>query len=312
MTKVTVKGKGNISATVIADSISLSGDRLITFELEYPRFIHSEVMTHRMLSKNAASSRAIPVLAMIENIKENTATPVYWGKNQSGMVAKEELGEVQKQASLGIWFAARDSAISHATILHAEGNHKQVVNRALEPYMMMKTVMTGTEWANLIWLRDHPDAQPEFKELAGCIVGCIRESRPKLLVPGVWHLPYVNTSVDADGKQVFFDTSGEEISLQEAKMISASCCAQVSYRKNDDTLEKACKVYDMLNLDQDDVPKHASPVEHQATPMEKPTVTSLFGWEQGVTHVDRAGYAWSGNLKGWIQYRKLIPGEARW
>jgi hypothetical protein len=305
----TVMGKGGISATVIADSVC-NGIRMVTMELEYPRFFHSEVMTHRMLSKNAASSRAIPGKAMMAHIKENTARPIFWGKNQPGMKARESLNPLEIESSIGVWDAARDMAISHAEIMNDIGNHKQVSNRIVEPFMMMKTVMSGTEWANLLWLRDHEDAQPEFKELAHCIATAQEMSTPNQLKPGEWHLPYVN-SVRVDGKMTYW--VDEEVSLENARKVSASCCAQVSYRKLDDSLEKALKVFDMLNLGTGSgQPAHASPVEHQATPMLATEYQTCFGWEEGVTHVDREGHAWSGNLRGWVQFRKLIPNEAVW
>jgi hypothetical protein len=313
MSKVTVKGKGGISATVIADSVSLKSKRITTFELEYPRFFHSEVMTHRMLSKNAASSRAIPISKMIEHIKQHTARPIYWGKNQPGMKARESLNPLEIEGSIGVWDAARDMAISHAHVLSDMGNHKQTVNRILEPFMMMKTVMTGTEWANFLYLRDHPDAQPEFKELASCIGEARNQSTPTLLNPGEWHLPYV--SFDPISRGYFID--GDEgkqqwLILDDAQKVSASCCAQVSYRKLDDTLEKAIKVFEMLNVGSQTDPAHASPLEHQATPMNNDSYSNAFGWQDGVTHIDRRGDAWSGNFRSWIQYRKLFPSEAKW
>jgi thymidylate synthase ThyX len=308
---IEILGKGGIRARVIADSITAKGKRITTFELEYMRYFHSELMTHRMLSKNAASSRAIPILSMIEHIKDNTAMPIYWGKNQPGMKAREELSDIQKQASIGVWKAARDSAIAHATVLSAEGNHKQTVNRILEPYMMMKTVVTGTEWANFLYLRNHPDAQPEFKELAQCMSEALHHSIPVKLNPGQWHLPYVVTSIE-DGDQKYWMDDTTEMLLEDAIKVSVSCCAQVSYRKLDDTLEKARRVYDMLNVGSNTEPAHASPLEHQATPMITDSTSTCFGWENGVTHIDRIGDLWSGNFRGWIQNRKMTANEARW
>lgn len=308
---ITVSGKEGIQATIIADSITEFGDRMVTMELEYPRFIHSEVMTHRMLSKNAASSRAIPVKAMHENITKHTAYPVYFGKNQPGMVAGEQLDELGIEATKRLWDSARDVVISHARIMSDMGNHKQVANRIVEPFMMMKTIMSGTEWANLLWLRDHPDAQPEFQELARCISEARSRSVPVQLKGGQWHLPYVETRIE-HGLQTFW-SNGVEIDLTTARTISASCCAQVSYRKNDDSIEKANKVFDMLNIGKTNVPQHVSPVEHQACAMwfHEPTLDTE-KWPVGYTHIDSNKRYWSGNLKGWVQYRKMIPNETRW
>lgn len=301
-----IEGKEGISARVIADSINEPGNRMITLELEYPRFILAEVNTHRMLSKNSASSRAIPVGTMHQQISEKPARPVFYGKNQSGMVAKEELCEHTINDTKLIWDAARDASISHAAALSGFGNHKQVVNRLTEPFQMTKTVMSGTEWDNLLWLRNHPDAQPEFQELARCIAACLKTSVPAELRTGQWHLPYVDTVTEFDGVQTYW-IDGKEITLEQARRVSVSCCAQVSYRKNDDSLEKADRIFEMLNLNSKVNPPHFSPAEHQACAMWiDPIPIELKRLPMGYTHVDRHGNLWSGNLKGWIQYRKMI------
>ncbi len=305
----------NIKAKVIAHSVTEDGIEMISIECEYPRFILAEVNTHKMLSKNSASSRAIPEAAMHSTLLNNPAMPVYWGANQSGMKAKEELAEEVITKLKRAWLVGRDQSMLLAEYLFGKGLHKQISNRVTEPWMMMKSIISGTEWRNLFWLRDHPDAQPEFAALARAIKAAIDNSIPELLLPGEWHVPYVETyRSPIDKIRYYYDEKGKGISMHEAIKVSASSCAQVSYRKNDATIDKAEKVYDMLNLDRDDVPKHASPVEHQATPINQATTVAFEPetWEPGVTHVTANGELWSGNLRGWIQYRKLIPGEAKW
>lgn len=295
----------NITAKVIQDSTSLKSVRLLTFELEYPRFIHSEVMTHRMLSKNAASSRAIPVERMLANIKENTAMPVFWGKNKPGMQANEEVDNVS-EAKIA-WGIARDDAIQSAINLHdRKGLHKQISNRVTEAFQMMKTVISGTEWTNLLWLRNHPDAQPEFRVLAEEIQKAMNNSLSRVTYPGEWHVPYVTRTFDNDGR-IVYSVEGQTLSQEEAIMVSASCCAQVSYRRLDDTLEKAKAIYDRL-VNPSGGPVHASPLEHQATPMH--LEASLY--DEGSTHMRKDGSIWSGNFKGWIQHRQLVKGHTKW
>lgn len=296
-------GRGNISARVIADSLNSNGIRMMTYELEYPRFIHSEFMTHRMLSKNSASSRAIPVAKMHEHIQQVPQAPIHWGKNQSGMQAKEELEGVHLEAAKELWDEARDAAIKFAQTMNFHGLHKQAANRITEPYMQMKVVCSGTEWTNFFWLRNHEDAQPEIQELAKLMWQGFRKSLPQILKPGEWHLPYINTEIVND-VAVYTDQDGNELTLEDARIISASCCAQVSYRKSDDSLEKARQIFDRLVKSE---PVHASPVEHQATPMQM----LKNNWEPGVTHQTRNGDMWSGNLRGWVQYRQLIPNHSR-
>jgi hypothetical protein len=300
-----------ITARILADSVAPNGQRMTTMEIEYPRFILAELNTHRMLSKNSASSRAIPVKAMHEHIRTNTAGPVHWGVNQPGMKAKETLDPSDTVEALLIWEQARDSALDFAMQLADLNLHKQVTNRITEPWMTMKTVISGTEWANFFWLRAHADAQPEIHELAVKMWNAYNKSTPQLLQPGEWHLPYVKSHRLSSGELIYLDATHTPITTKQGRVISASCCAQVSYRKSDDSYAKAEKVFRMLIESQ---PCHASPVEHQATPMDLDSMDKYDPacWEPGVTHVSANGDLWSGNLRGWIQFRKLIAGEAQW
>lgn len=297
-------GKEGISAKIISDSITVHGHRLTTFELEYPRFIHSEVMTHRMLSKNCASSRAIPVNKMLDLVSERPAMPVWWGKNQPGMSAKEELAEHDILAAKTMWYEAARHAIEDTQRLNVIGLHKQITNRITEPWQRMKTVITGTEWANLRWLRNHEDAQPEFAELAKCIDTEFANSVPDILYPGEWHLPYVQKMSKSR-----YSSNGVEISVEDALKVSSSCCAQVSYRNLNESLEKAIDIYDKLVGSSH---KHASPFEHQGTPIELHKSIHPSNWAAGVTHIDKTNQLWSGNLRGWIQHRQLIPNHVVW
>lgn len=265
---------------VIADSVSDEGVRITTLELEYPRFIHSELMTHRVFSRNAASSRAIPVAKVIEQVRNDPAMPVHWGKNQPGMQANEQLDDGMKVAAKLLWYNAAKRAAESAEAMMGIGLHKQVANRILEPFQRMKTVVTATEWDNFFDLRCHPDAQPEFQMLARAMRDAMGMSTPTELALGEWHLPYVKTVRGWEGSIEY----GSGLSLSDALKISASCCAQVSYRKLDDTLEKALEVYQRLV---GSVPFHASPFEHAASPLEN-------------------GDLCSGNFRGWFQFRKLI------
>lgn len=311
-------GKGGISVKIIKDSLSYDGkNRLTTAEWIYPRFIHSEVMTHCMLEKNAASSRAIPVEDILKMIEENPAMPIEWGENNPGMVSRKLLSDIQREAAIGVWKASAIQAVNHARVLAAKTGinaHKQIPNRIVEPYVFMKTVISGTEWANFFWLRDHPDADPTFQELARCHHEAYVNSTPTVLLAGQWHLPYVGSN--GDSYWIDHDT---EIDLETAKKVSASCCAQVSYRKLDDTIEKAMKVYSMLNIGSTDKPAHASPLTHQGTPMKKTDSIECvndpenpYTWEEGVTHTRRDRSLWSGKFQGWIQQRQLVPNEAVW
>lgn len=308
-----------ISSKIIAHSKAHnSGIEIITFELVYPRFIHSELMTHRVFSRNAASSRAIPIEKTIEMVINSPAMPVEWGANKPGMQATELLTGLELEYARSAWYEAARRAVISANELRALGLHKQIVNRVLEPFVWMKTVVTSTEWDNFFWLRDHKDAQPEFRALAQEMFKALSESTPSTLKSGEWHLPYYSEGVWKSGDYVrpltldAVDTKGN--TLKEAQQISASCCAQVSYRKLDASEEKAEALCKRL-LGDGEGPVHASPFEHQATPMCRDKPVKGASWidvDKGTTHISVNGsYCWSGNFRGWIQHRQLIPGHSK-
>ena len=293
-----------IEAKIIAHSkCSITGKEILAWELTYPRFIHSEFMTHRLFSRNAASSRAIPVAKMLEMVREHPAMPVRFGANQAGMQDKgvDHDSLIEDFATPHeFWHLAATSAAGYAEAFADAGYHKQVANRLIEPFQWMKTVMTATEDDNWFWLRDHNDADPTIHALASAMWEAKQASEPVVLTPDDWHMPYFG-----DG----YWLSGCGIPLEDALAISSSCCAQVSYRKLDDSLEKAKDIFAKLI---ESKPCHASPTEHQAKPMSRVQWgTNICGfpftWDAGVTHADRGGNLWSGNFKGWIQHRQLIP-----
>lgn len=297
----------SISAKVIADSISPQGIRLTTMQLRYPRFIHAEELTHRVLntqpelieivdadgvmydrnlSRNASSSRAIPVTRLIDDIIIDPAMPIYWGMNKPGMQAGAELEGTAKENAKDIWIGAMHHAIWHAQSLHDNGVHKQIVNRLLEPFSHINVVCTATDYANFYALRRHADAQPEMKALADAMWNAQQASIPKLLQPGEWHLPYTN-----------FD-DGHNRDPNRIKF-SVARCARVSsltHEGKPPNIEDDLRLYEHLV---GSVPLHASPAEHQATP---DTI-------EGGRRDDWCNPSLHGNLRGWIQYRKTLPNE---
>lgn len=288
-----------IKATIIQDSTA-NGIRITTFELEYPRFIHSELMTHRVFSRNAASSRAIPIKTMNANISANPAKPLYWGVNQAGMQSDNWASEEVMDKAEYEWNYAKNDALMHSDNLAALGIHKQWANRLSEPFQHMKTVVTSTEWSNWYELRAHADAQPEIQALANAMFVEHINSTPIELASGEWHLPYIHREF-LEGK-ITYSVDDVLYTLDEAKRLSVSCCAQVSYRKNDLSLEKADTIYDKLCTMR---PFHASPFEHQATPLMQEYV-EYSEWPKGTTHIDREHTFWSGNFRGWTQFRQLM------
>ena len=311
----------NIIAKVICDSVSETGKRITTFELEYNRYIHAELLTHRMLSKNCSSSRAIPIEKMLGYIENNMAVPVYLGRNKSGMQAVEEIED--KEPALRFWKNSFVGVKSTVNLLTKLGLHKQIANRLTEPYQMMKVVVTATEWDNFFNLRIDKDAQPELVLLADKMFNAMQGSTPKTLKAGQWHLPYVEIENDgySNSHEYFIydeDKSNSETNgymyktpllLEDAIKISVASCAAVSYRTENMTLDKADKIFDML-INAETL--HSSPFEHVAMPMRLPEMKYVAmekfvsGWDEGVTHMRRDGNMCSGNFTGWIQYRHLL------
>lgn len=322
---VEVKGKSGITVKVICDSVSLAGKRITTLECTYPRIIHSELKTHRMLSTNSASSRAIPFDKMVEQLN---GVPVRFGAANSGM---QDTGEshnspVEAWYDFGdyhpspeaAWSEAKSHAVFFAEVFKEAGYHKQIYNRLIEPFQMMKTVITATEWKNFFHLRLDKAPDPTIQELAKCMKQAMDESTPNLLKVGHYHLPYVTTAEDyaEDPCQVYMINDGDFLqflTLEEAIKVSCARCAAVSFRNTDYGLEKSLEVYDRL-VNSDKV--HGSALEHVATPIPEDMGGFLYNteypdsWPRGVSHLDKNNNLWSGNFLGWIQYRKTIPNES--
>lgn len=264
------------SAKVVAHSKAPNGEELITMEIELHRFILPEFNTHRCFSRNFQSSRAVPVEKMIEQVMWKPAMPVHIGKNQRGMVADQELSGFDKHNAEYQWIVAAKQAADYASELNKLGVHKQVVNRLLEPFMKTKGIVTATKegFESFFKLRSHTDAQPEIKALSDKMKEAVESSLPEELLVGEYHLPYVNwyrIQHDENTFEQILHKPESNLDLyctDEAIKVSASCCAQVSYRVLDESLEKALKIYNMLNLPENGVypedPPHFSPTEHIA------------------------------------------------
>lgn len=269
------------SARVLADSISESGYRLTTMEVTFPRFVLAEFNTHRVFSRNSASSRAIPFAKQIAKIIEDPFIPEYWGANQSGMQAATEIPKKEQIKAKQAWLKARDVAIELASGLAELPVHKQTVNRLIEPFMWHTVLVTSSEWSNFYALRTDENAQPEIRKAAQLMQDVQETSEPKLLKDGQWHLPLIQDD-ERDGK---FETT------ERARLISVGRCARVSYLTHDGVRDpqKDVELAEMLRGN-----GHMSPFEHVARPM---TAKELETGE------------WSGNFRGWHQYRKDLPNE---
>jgi thymidylate synthase ThyX len=298
-------------ARVLADSQSPAGYRLTTLEATFPRFVLAEFNTHRVFSRNSASSRAIPIAKQLRRVLEEPYVPIEFGSNQPGMQAGPALDGAKREAAEREWLRARDDAVRRVLGLVADPDtvaagddllevlqqveeairdraqpeewlnvHKQVANRLLEPFMWHTVIVTATEWDNFWNLRCHADAQPEIRLVAEKMRDAREASEPAELGWDEWHLPLVRP-----------EDREEETATEDLIKVSVGRCARVSYLTHAGTRD--------LNADIDLHHRllesgHMSPLEHPARPL---------------TAVELKRSEWSGNFRGWFSYRKEIAGE---
>lgn len=277
-----------IQAKIIKDSLSYTGQsRLTTCILTYPKFIHSEFMTHRAFSRNAASSRAIPTPKLLDMIESDPSLPEFWGSNQKGMQAATELDGDSLEYCKRKWNEMKKVCISGAYSLNNAGLHKQIANRCIEPWMPITVICTGNERAyqNFFALRAHEAAQPEFQVLAYRLLNEYIQSNPDMLDSQGWHIPFSGV------ENRYSDNQGlewDQLNIKDRIKIATARCARISYLTFDGvySIESDLRLHDQLRDS-----GHWSPFEHCAQ-SETRGVASNFG-------------------PYWIQYRKLFPNELR-
>ena len=287
-----VNFKPGTSARVIKDSISPSGIRLTTMEWTFHRFILAEVNTHRVLSRNSASSRAIPLRKQLDRVTNNIAMPVEWRAEQRGMQGGDLLPEKTTEAAELAWEMARNQATKYARMLGELGVHKSIVNRLLEPFMWHTAIITATDWDGVWHQRCHRDAQHEFQKVARLAKDAYDASEPEEVGPDGWHLPYIDADDHAAAHDLEAAQTDGVTATELLRRVSTARCARVSYLTHDGrrSLEDDLTLYERLtaNLSNGtDDPWHASPLEHVATPAiddETPR----------------------GNFTGWHQYRHMV------
>lgn len=244
-----------------------TGSTLWSLELKYPRFIHAEFMTHRVFSRNASSSRAIPIAKQIQAVEQHPVFPSEWGSNKPGMQAGENISRMAQTEAEGVWNLALMDAVNHANRLKDLGVHKQIVNRILEPFAYISVIVTATEWDNFFELRISELAQPEIRLLAEKIKAAMDAFEPIEATLGYVHAPYV--------------TQAERGSLEAETlmMLSSARCARVSYLNHDGLEPDYDKDMNLANRLLRD--KHASVFEHQAFPTASPQwVRNFRDWQQ--------------------------------
>lgn len=280
------------SAKVIADSIGPTGVRLTTLEVVMHRFVLAEFNTHRVFSRNSASSRAIPVTKILERVKTDPAYPSVWAREQPGMQGGTELEGIDLARAKQLFEDVRNSTVAliedYLGLVPSKEHraHKSLINRLLEPFMWHTVIVTATEWDGFWWQRCHKDAQPEIKVAAEAMKAAVDASKPEELDYGMWHMPYIDIAEDMD----ILDMYGNEGLIKA----SVARCARVSTLNHDGkkSIEDDFKLYDRLtDRTNSDDPPHASPLEHVATPVDLS---------------DESYWPLRGNFAEWAQLRHMV------
>lgn len=291
-----------IKAEIIADSRNMHGQRLTTFVLCFPRIVLAEFNTHRVLSKNSASSRAIPFEKMVKMVKENPFIPIKWMKEHKGMQGTEYFTTESDISWLKMnHLKARDQAVERAMDASERGLTKQICNRYLEPFMWHTVIVTGTEWENFFALRAHPQAEIHIQALAHAMLDTYNATTPRQLYPGDWHIPFGDVFDITRSPLNKYKDDVEAMKIALVKIATARC-ARVSYLnfEGKDDYEADIILHDRL-LESG----HMSPFEHCARAMSDDEYYSYCDNCHALLGHDGR----SGNFVGFVQYRKMLGGE---
>lgn len=361
---------------MVADSKSPYNSRLSTMQVTFPRYILAELNTHRMFSRNSASSRAIPFKKMVQSVRDNPFIPIAWQNHHSGMQGSSYTQNPDMIAwNREMWLKARDYAIEQATELDGCDVTKQLTNRLLEPFMWHTVLISSTEWENFFALRcpqyamtnsygrhffrskkdylrnvglpDMPayystwtdldwlkinkgQADIHMMALAECMWECYRESKPKLLKAGEFHIPFGDQINEIElGKllDAMMPIQPASLNWYQDRLnellikVSVAMCARISYTVVGEegkpvNFGNDIKLYHKLKES-----GHMSPFEHIGQVMTSeeyyshvcgkvPGSEFLIRMQSNVTSlVDSNLFGWSGNFRGFIQHRKTLPRE---
>jgi thymidylate synthase ThyX len=298
--------RGHYEVEVMADT-TCNHHRLTTFRLVFPRIVLAEFNTHRLFSRNSASSRAIPIAKMVQRVIDMPFVPDRFPRKHKGMQANEWVTPEMKneyRVWKEEWLKARDEAVNRVIVLDRLGMSKQLVNRILEPFLWHEVIVTATEWGNFVALRAHEDAQNEIRIIAEMILEALNASAPYQCAEGYWHLPFGDKLNDERLKQLLLESSEDGLPIADSldemrRMVTVARCARVSYLNFEGKDDYVADLALFHNLKESG---HWSPFEHVARAM---TSNEFVGY----SHTTPAGqeYGWCGNFRGFIPYRKLFP-----
>lgn len=292
-----------ISAKVLADSISDHDHRLITVEVTFPRYLLSEFNTHRLFSRNSASSRAIPPEKQLTRLLDDPFIPHTFWTRAKGMGQDEPLGGDERDRAEEVYLQARTKAMREAlclitdpgTVAGVTSNYfvpedglrhliqmvaevvsgdklipshwlnvsKSTVNRLLEPFMWHTVIVTSTEWENFFTLRCPPGYEVDPKFPAEPEI-----QRTALAMRKVMRASVPNDLTTGEWHAPLVEGGYVGKIVEESDdfywpRVSAGRCARVSFDTHENTEEESKSLARAEGLEKSG---HMSPFEHVATP----------------------------------------------
>lgn len=298
----------SFEANILADAISPDGVRLTSFEVEYPHAIHKDIMTHRVLSRSFKSFRAFPPEKVIENIKVDPFVPESFDYRIAGMGQGYAITDQDRAHE--IWFEHIDTSIKVAKAMMRLDLAKAQVNFVLQDLTWIRGIITATEWDNFWALRAAPEnVRPEVKKIASMMHEAYQQSEPVPYNYGRWTLPLISNNE-------FWSPIDQQSEVERWKKVSAGRCARVSYLTHDGIRDPArdVELHDDLGEDH-----HMSPFEHIARPFSRDEWETIRELQFEISKTLQLPKSkrdemcrqveFSGNFRGWHQYRKDIPNE---
>ena len=227
---------------VLLDSVNpYTNVRLTTLHCVYPQFIHQQVLTHRMFSRNSSSLRAISFDRADSEF--DTVYPT-WTLEKKGMQGPLVEDFKTKLMADCIVDEMDNFVSSRCARLEELGIHHQDINNYLRPFQNIHTVITATDFENFFQQRLHESTKPDMQRLAQLIYDALEESKPE---ETIWHTPLISDLLEST------------YTNKQLELISAARLARISYFKWQDDPQKDLELAKKLIEN-----NHPSPFEHIA------------------------------------------------
>lgn len=238
---------------IVADTQRYPGNRVTTFLTKIPVHTRTHILTHRVLSRNGESSRAVPL-----EKGDFSYTPYLFPVENNKMIPGHYYDRDSKEHEecLHFWNTARDAALElcglrdpkmfqNETLKSLRKPHKEIANRVLDPYKMVYFLITTDDLDNFFKLRCDQAAQESVQFVAKRMKHLLDVSSP---TSAYLHLPFISNT----------EANSDDYTLDELAMISAGRCAAISFGNTKKEVERSLRLAERLTKD-----GHWSPFEHQ-------------------------------------------------